>query len=150
MNTISKDIPLNELTLRRYEKPHELKGRELIRKLCLSLGLLQPGDSRDVIVDILYVILWAKKPLPPEEIEKWVIKERERNNLKVLGVAPSNIRRQLKRLKDLFIIEKTKQGYRITENLKLQEIFEEKIEKYLLTSMTDRIKEYIKKVDEEF
>jgi len=150
MGKISKDIPLNELTLRRYEKPNELKGRELIRKLCLSLGLLQPGDSRDVIVDILYVLLWAKKPLQPEEIEKWVIKERERHKLKVLGVAPSNIRRQLKRLKDIFLIEKTKQGYRITENLTLKEIFAEKIEKFLLQSIKDRIKEYITRVDDEF
>ena len=53
--TISRDVPLNEITLRRYEKPDNLKGRDLVRKLCLSLGLLQPGDSRDVIVDIFYV-----------------------------------------------------------------------------------------------
>ena len=149
MKTISKDIPLAEITLRRYEKPHELKGRNLIRKLCLSLGLLQPGDSRDVIVDILSVLLWAKQPMPAEEIEKWVIKERERNKLNVLGVARSNILRQLKRLKDLSIAEKIKSGYRITENLSLAEIFEEKIEKYLLASIRERVKEYVEKVDEE-
>ena len=56
MKTISRDVPLSELTLRKYEKP-DFKGRNLIRKLCLSLGLLQPGDSRDVIVDILNVLL---------------------------------------------------------------------------------------------
>ena len=49
--TISKDIPLAEITLRRYEKPYNLQKRELIRKLCLSIGLLQPGDSRDIIVE---------------------------------------------------------------------------------------------------
>ena len=53
---ISRDIPLVELTLRRYEKP-TMGDRELVRKLCLSLGLLQPGDSRDVIVDIFYILL---------------------------------------------------------------------------------------------
>ena len=59
--TIAKDIPLAEITLRRYEKPAELTERELVRKLCLSLGLLQPGDSRDIIVDILHTLLSAKK-----------------------------------------------------------------------------------------
>ncbi|HLC96188.1 MAG TPA: hypothetical protein VJH97_02610 [Candidatus Nanoarchaeia archaeon] len=148
MKTISKDIPLSEITFRKYEKPGELKGRELIRKVCLSLGLLQPGDSRDVIVDVLSVILWAKKPLQADEIMKWVIEERKRNNLREYGVAQSNIRRQIKRLKDLCIVEKIKTGYRITENLSLTEIFEQKIEKLLLSSITDRIKEYTKKVDE--
>ena len=50
---VSRDIPLAEITLRRYEKPYDLKDRELVKKVCLSLGLLQPGDSRDVIVDVL-------------------------------------------------------------------------------------------------
>ena len=51
MGTISRDTPLAEITLRRYEKP-TTEGRDLVRKLCLSVGLLQPGDSRDVIVDV--------------------------------------------------------------------------------------------------
>ena len=60
MSKISKDVPLGEITLRRYEKPN-LKDRDLVRKLCLSVGLLQPGDSRDVIVDVLYTLLKSKK-----------------------------------------------------------------------------------------
>ena len=59
--TIAKDMPLAEITLRRYEKPANLSERELVRKLCLSVGLLQPGDSRDVIVDVLNVLIKAKK-----------------------------------------------------------------------------------------
>ena len=51
-----KDLPLGEITLRRYEKPYDSSQRELIRKVCLSLGLLQPGDSRDIIVDLLMVL----------------------------------------------------------------------------------------------
>jgi hypothetical protein len=43
-----KERPLAELTLRKYEKPYRLSGRELVRKLCLSLGLLQPADGREV------------------------------------------------------------------------------------------------------
>ncbi len=148
--TISKDLPLSEITLRRYEKPENFKGRDLIRKLCLSLGLLQPGDSRDVIVDVFSVLLTAKKELSSEEVEKLVIEERKKNKLPLLGIASSNIRRQLKRLRDLFIIEKVGNNYRVNEGAKLSEIFEEKIEKFLLSSITQRVRDYVKKVDEEF
>jgi len=148
--TIARDTPLSEITLRRYEKPENFKGRDLIRKLCLSLGLLQPGDSRDVIVDILNVLLKAKKELSSEDIEKLVIEERKKHKLPLLGIASSNIRRQLKRLRDLFLIEKIKNNYRITENAKLEEIFGEKIEKFLLSSISERVRGYCKKIDEEF
>ncbi|MCH8329228.1 MAG: hypothetical protein IIB81_02450 [Nanoarchaeota archaeon] len=94
--TISKEIPLSEITLRRYEKPSKLSDRELVRKLCLSIGLLQPGDSRDVIVDILHVLLKSKKQqkaLSSTEIEKDVIDARKKQKLALHGIASSNIRR---------------------------------------------------------
>lgn len=150
--TISKDIPLSEITLRRYEKP-KFSERELIRKLCLSVGLLQPGDSRDVVVDVLHVLLKAKKEkkgLHSEEIKNLVIEERKRLNLPVLGVAGSNIRRQLKRLKDLFLIESQANAYRVTEFSETSEIFKEKIKDFYLNSIVNRVEEYFNKVDEEF
>ena len=143
--TISKDTPLAEITLRKYEKPTQ-KGRDLIRKLILSIGLLQPGDSRDVIVDIFYVLIKEKKSLTSKEIEDKVIELRKKHQLPMLGIAGSNIRRQLKRLKDLFLIESIQNKYRITENAPLEEIFEEKIEKFLLSSIVSRVKEYIKAI----
>jgi len=143
--TISKDTPLAEITLRRYEKPANLKGRDLVRKLCLSIGLLQPGDSRDVIVDILNVLV-REKELDSKKIEELVKEERKKNNLAMLGIAGSNIRRQLKRLKDLFLIESISNKYRITENASLEEIFEEKIEKFYLESIKNRVKEYFRAV----
>ena len=149
--TISKDIPLAEITLRRYEKPTNLSERELVRKLCLSIGLLQPGDSRDVVVDILNVLIKAKKTqkdLTSDEICNHVIEERKKLKLPMLGIASSNIRRQLKRLKDSLLVEKRLNAYRITEFGNLNEIFEEKIEKFLLPSINSRIKEYLKKIDE--
>ena len=149
--TISKDIPLSEITLRRYEKPANLNGRELVRKICLSIGLLQPGDSRDVIVDVLNVLIKTKKEmkaLTSDEICSRVIDERKNSKLPMLGIASSNIRRQLKRLKDLLIVEKRLNAYRIAEHSTLNEIFEERIEKILLTSISSRIKEYMKKIDE--
>ena len=147
MSIISKETPLSEITLRKYEKPLEkTERRELIRKLCLSLGLLNPGDSRDIIVDIFYVLTDSKEELTSEIIQEKVINIRKDKKLPLKGIAPSNIRRQLKRLRDMFIIEKIKNSYRVTENEPLIKIFEEKIEKYYLDSITSRIKDYLKEL----
>src|SRR4051812_9075266 len=112
---ISIDTPLAEITLRKYEKPNDESKRDLVRKLCLSLGLLQPGDSRDVIVDVLQVMLETDSELTSTEVEHRVIERRKASGLELLGIAPSNIRRQLLRLRDLFIVEKVKNNYRIRE-----------------------------------
>ncbi|MBR9693240.1 hypothetical protein GOV07_04935 [Candidatus Woesearchaeota archaeon] len=148
---ISVDTPLAELTLRKYERPAEgISKRDLVRKLCLSLGLLQPGDSRDVIVDVLQVMLEAEREVTSTDVEKRVIAKRKEGKMELLGIAPSNIRRQLLRLRDIFLVEKVKNNYRIRENARLQTIFEENIEKYYLDSIVNRVKEYIAVVDEVF
>ncbi len=147
---IAMDRSLAEVTLRKYEKPDGLKDRELVRKLCLSVGLLQPGDSRDIIVDILFVMLTAKEPLSSIDVEQKVIDVRKSNNLPLLGVASSNIRRQLLRLRDLFIVEKVKNSYIINENSRLTEIFAEKVEKYYLNSIIERVREYVSEIDRRF
>jgi hypothetical protein len=139
---VSKDTALAEITLRKYEKPYNLKGRELVKKLCLSIGLLQPGDSRDIVVDVLQVLIENRKEMNSKEIEDLVIENRKKHNLELLGIAPSNIRRQLKRLRSLFLIENNANLYRITENAALIEIFEEKIKKFYLDSIVNRVKEY--------
>jgi len=149
MSKISRDTPLAEITLRRYEKP-SVGDRELVRKFCLSVGLLQPGDSRDVVVDVFHVLLKAKQSkeeLHSEEVKNKVIESRKKAGLPILGVASSNIRRQLKRLKDLYLIESKANLYRVTEFGELSEIFEEKIESFLLSSVLGRVKEYVKKMD---
>lgn len=144
--TVSKEVPLAEITLRKYEKPYKLKGRELTKKLCLSVGLLQPGDSRDVVVDILHTIL--KNPdLTSKAIEEQVIASRKTDGLPMLGIASSNIRRQLKRLKDIFLIERIGNSYRIAEKAKLSDIFTEKIEQYYLKTISERVKEYFEAID---
>lgn len=148
--TIAKDTPLAELTLRKYEKPQTVSGRELVRKLCLTLGLLQPGDSRDVVVDVLHVMLVDKGPLSSKEVEQKVIENRNAHGVALLGIAPSNIRRQLLRCRELFLIEKIKSTYRITENSLFSELFAEKLERYYLQSILERTREYMKRIDEEF
>ena len=150
---VSSDTPLFELTLRKYEKPQSRKERELIKRLCLSLGLLQPGDSRDVIVDVLHVLFKGRKKkhlLSVEELEKKIIINRKLHKLQLQGIAPSNIRRQLKRLRNLMLVEKLKSRYRITEFLSVSDIFAEKVEKFLLQGIMQRVKEYISSVDELF
>ena len=145
--TISRDTPLNELTLRRYEKPYTQNKREVIRKFCLSVGLLQPGDSRDIVVDVLHVMLNAKKKkllMNSEAIKDESIKLRKKAKLPLKGIASSNIRRQLKRLRDLFLVEKVKNEYRVTEFEDISVIFEEKVEKYMLETIMKRVKEYSK------
>jgi len=148
-----KDTPLSEINLRRYEKPSKISDRELVKKFCLSIGLLQPGDSRDVIVDILDVMLKAKQNkchLSSEEVTNKVLETRKKYKLPLVGVANSNVRRQLKRLRDLFLAEKVKNSYRITEFDNIHSSFSERTEKFLVSSIIERVKEYAKAVDERY
>ncbi len=142
---VSKDTPLAEITLRKYEKPDtNMAKRDVIRKLCLSVGLLQPGDSRDVIVDIFHVLIDSKGPMDSDEVQKRVIDYRKKRKLALNGVAQSNIRRQLRRLRELFLVEKIKNTYRISENENLHAIFEEKIKKFYIPTIMTRVEEYFK------
>jgi len=147
-----KDIPLAEITLRKYEKPLNLEKRELVRKICLSLGLLQLGDSRDIIVDILMVLIEAnkeKEKITSDEIGKKVEELRKTYSLDMKGLAESNIRRQLKRLRDYMIIEKTENKYYLSEHSSLKEIFTSSIEKFVIPQIIERIKEYLNELEKE-
>jgi len=147
-----KDLPLSEITLRKYEKPSNLEKRELIRKICLSLGLLQLADSRDVIVDILLILTQAnktKQSLTSEEIKTKVEQSRKKYSLTTNGLAESNIRRQLKRLRDAMLIEKTNNKYHLTENLPLSEIFTNNIERFIIPQIIERIKEYLEELNKD-
>jgi len=145
-----KDIPLSEITLRKYEKPTSLEKRELIRKICLSLGLLQLGDSRDIIVDIFMVLIEAnkiKEELTSDEINKRVEETRKKYSIETKGLAESNVRRQLKRLRDYMLIEKTENKYYLSEHSTIKEIFTNSIEKFVLPQIIERIKEYLNELD---
>ncbi|MDP3918333.1 MAG: hypothetical protein Q8Q35_00310 [Nanoarchaeota archaeon] len=144
---VSKDMPLAEITLRKYEKPYDMSRRDLIRKVCLSTGLLQPGDSRDVIVDIFQILLDKKKELTSEEVRENVIRLRTEEKLPLNGIAASNVRRQLKRLRDMHFVEKTTVGYRINENENVSVLFTERIEKFYLPAIVERVKDYLKALE---
>lgn len=145
-----KDSPLSEITLRKYEKPYQLDKRELVKKICLSLGLLQPGDSRDVVVDILLILQETsknKKAISSDEIKIKVEELRKKYNLELKGIADSNIRRQLKRLRDIMLVEKKNNFYNIAEFETLDKIFENKIEKFLVPQTIERIREYLAELE---
>ena len=144
-----KDIPLSEITLRKYEKPVGLEQRELVRKICLSLGLLQLGDSRDVIVDILMVLIDAnknKENLSSSEIGVRTEELRQKYSLETKGLAESNIRRQLKRLRDNMLIEKSNNEKTHSENYSYNK---NSIEKFIIPQTIERIKEYLSELDKE-
>ncbi len=145
--------PLSEIVLRKYELPQKIKERDVVKKLCLSLGLLQPGDSRDVVVDVFHVLLKGRKTrklLPVSEIEKKVVQNRKLHRIPLAGIASSNIRRQIKRLRTLLLVEKIKSGYRIGEFMPLEALFSEKIESLVLPNIVNRVKEHLRKADEVF
>ena len=143
MGKVFKDKPITEITLRKFERPAGENMRELVRKFCISLGLLQPGDSRDVIVDILNILINAKKE---RKILSSVQIEKEVKAVRTKGVASSNIRRQILRLERIGILEKYDKGYRLKEFLSLTEILEG-IKKFIVEPTFDRIKEYASKID---
>jgi hypothetical protein len=146
-----KDSPLIEITLRKYEKPYKLGDRELIKKICLSLGLLQPGDSRDVVVDVLMVLEKQSKrrrSLTSDEIKERVIESRKKHSLELKGIAESNIRRQLKRLREIMLVEKKENKYNLSEFESLKNIFQEKIEKFIVPQTIERIREYLSELKE--
>lgn len=136
---VYKETPISEITLRKFEKPHEA-GDNLIRKFCISLGLLQPGDSRDTIIEVIKILLNNKKNkalMNSDQIHKLLQKE----------IASSNIRRHLNRLEKIGIIERLPEGYRIREWMSLKEIMDEHIKKFIIDPSFDRIKEYAEKID---
>ena len=149
MGKVFKDKPINEITLRKFERPMNENKDELIRKFCISLGLLQPGDSRDIVVDILQVLLnnrHKKILMNSEEIREKVIASRKKQRLPVKGVASSNVRRQLKRLKDIYIVENLKNQYRITEHNELHIIFRKHIKDFYLKNILERVEDYFKEI----
>ena len=123
-------------------------GKSTAMHCCL--GLLQPGDSRDIIVDILLVLLDAgnvKKELSSEEIKAKVEETRKSHSLDMKGMADSNIRRQLKRLRDSMLVDKQQNLYKMSEFETLGRIFEQKIEKFLVPQTIERIKEYLAELE---
>ncbi len=133
-----KDLPLQEITLRKYESPQNMVTEELPRKFLLSVGLLQPGESRDIIVKIFELLRKnAKRSYEVHEIFKELKGEK--------GVSPPNIRRQLRRMRELKLVEKTYEGYKICESF--YAVTANYLEPFVIRQATERLKEYAEKLD---
>ena len=144
MGKVFKDYPITEITLRKFERPFDEDRKSMIRKFCISIGLLQPGDSRDVVVDIVNLFVDKKNErqiLSSKEIEH-ILKENRSE-----GVAGSNIRRQILRLERIGLVEKWNKGYRLREFLDLTTLLKEHIKPFLIEPTFNRILEYANKID---
>lgn len=134
---VAKDTPLSEITLRKFEKPYG-DDEEIIRKFCISIGLLQPADSRDIVVSILSELLKARRRrifLSTEEIQK-----------RSEGSKP-NIRRHLRKMVSIGLVEKIENKYRIREFMSLSEVLTEHIKPFVIEPAFSRILEYSQALD---
>jgi len=138
---VYKENPIIEITLRKFEKPYE-EGDALLRKFCIAVGLLQPGDSRDTVVSIIKLLLKNKETkILMDSKEIWDIVKENRD------IAHSNIRRHLNKMEKLGFVERLPRGYRLKEWMSLEEIINEFVEKFVIEPTLKRIKEYAHKID---
>ncbi len=127
------DKPLLEVTLRKYERPAGKPREEVLKKFCMALGLLQPGDSRDQIVGILDVFLKEKgRPISVGEISGKLGKK----------TALSGIRRHLRRLIEVKLVEKQGRLYRLAEGEDPQFAVKFLTRKFVVDDILSRIEEY--------
>jgi len=130
--------PLAEITLRKYETPTKGNRRELIKRFCLSVGLLNPGESRELIVDLFELFLNNRRGLTTAEIEEQLAKKH----------AISGIRRHIRRLIEIKLLEKNKRVYRLPEGNSLTYAVEYLAKRYVVDEIYSRIVEYAKILDE--
>lgn len=130
-----KDLPLQEITLRKYEVPTNLENRELAKKFLLSIGMLQPGDSRDIIVDIFdYLLKQGSRDATFDEIRAVLVDKS--------GASYPNMKRQMRRLQEMKLIEKRGEAYRIVEGGAIVEMVNNYLEKFVILPSLERIKQY--------
>ena len=88
--------------------------------------------------------------LDTDIIRDLVIANRADHELEMNGIAHSNIRRQLRRLKELYLIECINNEYRVCEFMTCEEVFNDKITPFLIKPILQRVKDYLKAVDQQF
>ncbi len=116
----------SELTIRELAFPEETKlaRKSLIRWVALSLGLMSPNESRQLLLDILEVLFYfhAKKESPTtvQIIDKL-------NEMGGKKMNPKTVYYHLLRLKELGVISRKKGVYFFgnRDGKKLAEIFKE-------------------------
>lgn len=137
-----RDAPLQEITIRKYENPENQHPREVARRFLLSVGLLQPGDSRDIISDIFIMLLVARKSRKYIQVDDLILKLKDKP-----GASAPNIRRQLRRLREMKLVEKADGGYRITEFGPISKIVNNYIVPFVVNQTIERLREYSEHLD---
>lgn len=133
--------PLKEIILRKYETPREMDKRKFFKHICLSLGLLQPQDRRDTIVDVLIILFDAyndEQILTLPQIQAMLV------GLGIEeGIAESNIRRHLRRFIAIGLVERIHNKYRFSEGESLSKAFEKITKAFIIDDTVNRISEYL-------
>lgn len=132
-----RDIPIQEITLRKYEIPTALDDRELARKFLLSIGMLQPGDSRDIIVDVYCEVLRKHKSdsgTTLENIEKALEGK--------AGASSPNIRRQLRRLMAIKLVVKQDDKFVVSDGGAISDLVSNYLDMFVIRPTVERIKQY--------
>ncbi|MCL4391394.1 MAG: hypothetical protein M1284_02485 [Candidatus Parvarchaeota archaeon] len=140
-----KDRPLSGIALNEFERPTNDYSTN-IRRLCISLGLISPGESRIAIVYILDILLKARRKRPDGLDSYEIIKELYKKKIRIVY---ANILRDLRKLISIGIVEKRNNSYRIKENMRLNEIISGFIKPYIIDRTLSKIEEYAKAVEKE-
>lgn len=140
-----KDTPLAGISLSEFERPGSDYFTNL-RRFCISIGVISPGESRIGIVHILDVLL-KEKERHPEGIDSYaLVKELYKTEVKIVY---ANILRDIRKLIAVGLVEKRDGKYRIKENMHLSEILDSFIKPYIIDRILKRVSEYASKLDEQ-
>ncbi|RME79172.1 MAG: hypothetical protein D6769_03195 [Methanobacteriota archaeon] len=128
-----------EITLRELSLPSEIKlsKKNLIKWLALSLGLINPGESRNGVLAVLQVMaenVNVGTPLSVDEIVRRVNKVQE--------MSEKNVYYHLKKLKELDIISKVGNGYVVGDGV------EQNLDAILIGAYKKRISRILENVEE--
>ncbi len=140
-----KDKPLAVIELSEFEKPGTDRFTNL-RRFCISLGLISPGESRIAIVHILDILLKARKSNPNGLDSYAIVKELYQHDVKIVY---ANILRDLRKLVRVGLVEKINGGYRVKENGNLEDILRNFIKPYIIERILNRIVEYAHSIESE-
>lgn len=142
-NKLFKDRPLYRVVLSEFEKPSADYFSNL-RRFCISLGLVNPGESRIGIVYILDILLRSRKDKPGGLSSYEMIRKLYNNNVRIVY---ANILRDLRKLIAAGLVEKINGNYRIKENLDLLEILDKFVKPYIIDRILKKIEEYASAVE---
>ncbi len=126
------DLPLAEITIRKFERPENIDKKTLIRRFCISLGLINPGDNRTGIVEVFQTVFDSKESLDAEQV--FELLERK--------LALSGIRRHLRRLEERKLLDHKKTKYSIAEGGNLVYSIKYALKEHVIDDIFNRLLEY--------